>query len=409
MCLYYSFVESSGNMAQKESETAAKPRMLRVDRIAGQLRERLAEGVYPPDTLLPPERELARELGVSRTTVSAALSSLVKERLVEQTRGRGTRALTAQERLSCLSIGVLHGFNMPSRYPEPAFIMRGILDSLTQLGYGHKTVPIVAQDYPHSGLSENLVRISSMRSLTSRYDALICVEDMHAEDQLLMLEERRIPLVVANLETDLPVTATYVDHRKVMRSAVEVLAALGHRRIAYVGTETSQFFYKEALEGYLGGLEAVGLTRDESLIGLCEQTAAIKAYMATRSLLATPNPPTAIVAARDLLANGVQEAAVEAGLEVGRDISIIGFDDLEQEAHSRSLTTFHEPAYEMGRVAAEMLVDRIVNGWRPPEKRELEAPLVLRRSVGPAPHASAAGNSAPGKGGEMLLKRISNH
>lgn len=396
-------------MARKVFEAAQKPRMLRVDEIALQLRARIAEGVYPPDTLLPPERELARELNVSRTTVSAALSILVKERLVEQTRGRGTRVLTARERLSSISVGVLYGFSMPTRYAEPAYILRGIVDSLTQLGYGHEAVPIVDNTYPHPIPSDNLVRRSSMHTLAGRYEALICVEDVHAEEQILMLEERRTPLVVANLETDLDVTATFVDHQKTTRSAVEILAALGHRRIAYMGTDTSQFFYKKALDGYLAGLETVGIARDESLIGLCEQTAAIKAYMATRSILAMPDPPTAIVAARDLLAGGAYEAAVEAGLEVGRDISIIGFDDIEPDARNRSLTTFREPAYEMGKVAAEMLVDRIVNGWRAPEKRELEAPLVLRRSVGPAPHAVGADKPAPGKFSEMLLKTVSDY
>jgi len=91
------------------------------------------------------------------------------------------------------------------------------------------------------------------------------------------------------------------------------------------------------------------------------------------------------VAARDLIAQGVCHAAKEAGLAVGYDLSVIGFDDCSWDDGREFLTTFREPCFEMGVTAVDMLIERLVSGWRPPERRVLEAPLVLRRSAGPVP------------------------
>ena len=58
-----------------------------------------------------------------------------------------------------------------------------------------------------------------------------------------------------------------------------------------------------------------------------------------------------------------------------------GYDDLGWPQEKPFLTTFREPAYEMGQAAVDMVIDRLRNGWRPPERREFDAPLILRRSV----------------------------
>jgi DNA-binding LacI/PurR family transcriptional regulator len=124
---------------------------------------------------------------------------------------------------------------------------------------------------------------------------------------------------------------------------------------------------------------------DESLVAFASQTSELHAYVASRGFFTREAVPTAVVAARDMLAQGVCHAIEEAGFQVGYDISVIGFDNVSWGEGQNFLTTFAEPCYEMGRLAVEMLFDRLYNGWRPPERRVLEAPLVLRRSVGPVP------------------------
>jgi DNA-binding LacI/PurR family transcriptional regulator len=99
------------------------------------------------------------------------------------------------------------------------------------------------------------------------------------------------------------------------------------------------------------------------------------------------NRPTGIVAGRDVLAEGVCHAVEEAGLRVGYDVSVIGFDNVSWECEDPILTTFEEPAYAMGATAVDMLVERLTQGWRPIEQRVLDCRPVVRRSVGPPPKA----------------------
>ena len=70
---------------------------------------------------------------------------------------------------------------------------------------------------------------------------------------------------------------------------------------------------------------------------------------------------------------------------MGRDVSVIGFDDITWPETDSFLTTFQEPAKEMGRVAAQMLLERLLTGWKPVERREVPSPLVVRASAGPPP------------------------
>jgi LacI family transcriptional regulator len=201
------------------------------------------------------------------------------------------------------------------------------------------------------------------------------------------LVNNNVPVVVANLEIDLNVSATCVDHSGISMKAVETVASFGHKRIAYVGRNPEHVFYGKFLDGFRKGMLAVNLNIDNDLIALCGNINLLDAYRATLPLLRRSDTPTAIVAARDFIAAGVCEAIREAGLEVGRDISVIGFDDVSWDGPEPFLTTFHEPCTEMGSEAVDMLLDRITDPLLPTEQRVLDAPLLLRRSVGlPARH-----------------------
>ena len=102
-----------------------------------------------------------------------------------------------------------------------------------------------------------------------------------------------------NLESDLPITATWVDHRKATESAVRMLASVGHRRIAYVGRTPDHLFYGQAYEGYRRGLARAGLSPAEQLAVFSRADDAMRAhsaYEATQRLLAHSSAaPTAFV------------------------------------------------------------------------------------------------------------------
>jgi LacI family transcriptional regulator len=106
---------------------------------------------------------------------------------------------------------------------------------------------------------------------------------------------------------------------------------------------------------------------------------------ATGRLLDMPSPPTAIIAANDLMALGAMSAAQERGLVVGRDVSIAGFDDIPLAEHAHPpLTTVHQPVYRIGTVVCQMLV-KVIKGEEIAERQVILQPsLVVRQSSGAA-------------------------
>ncbi len=107
-------------------------------------------------------------------------------------------------------------------------------------------------------------------------------------------------------------------------------------------------------------------------------------FNAANQLLGLPKPPTAIFAANDISAFGVMDAVKARGLEVGRDISVIGFDDIPMARHIYPpLTTVRQPLYEMGEAALSVLLS-LLKGIKPiRQKLYLPTELIIRESTKP--------------------------
>jgi len=357
--------------------------------IVKRLRQRIVAGLYPPNSIIPSQRQLAEEFGVGRAIVRKALDELIRSGMVQAHHGVGTQVAPSAEPRALPVIACVHtpmGSWMPH---EGLRVHSGIMDRLRALGYRHDRITYYRGDCCRQDDSATDVGMSvdDVARLPDKYAGAVFLEgsDPAIVDTLIDLEARRFPLVVANMETETPVSGATMDHGRVSREAVKVLASLGHKRIAFIGREPTAFFYGQSLEGFRQGMRDAGLACEPSNVIIIDATSSLSAYLAAKKLLSRPGRPTAVVAARDLIAQGVYHAAQEAGLAVGYDLSLVGFDDCTWEEGREFLTTFHEPCYEMGMTAVDMLVERLVSGWRPPERRVLDAPFVLRRSAGPVP------------------------
>lgn len=162
--------------------------------------------------------------------------------------------------------------------------------------------------------------------------------------------------------------------------AMRYITGLGHRRIGFITGRLELVSASRRLRGYKEGLTAVGIPIDEELIRTGDYTTET-AVECTRSLLALPDPPTAILASNDMSAMGVYQAAQEAGLRIPDDLSVIGFDNLRESAYLfPPLTTVDQFISEMGTIAVEMVV-KLVNGETLENNlRKISTQLVVRDS-----------------------------
>jgi DNA-binding LacI/PurR family transcriptional regulator len=174
--------------------------------------------------------------------------------------------------------------------------------------------------------------------------------------------------------------------------ATRHLAALGHRRIAIITGPKNVSTARERLEGYRTALREAGLPRDPALV----RHAPFRpegGHEAAAALLALPRPPTAIFAASDLTALGALRALHEHRVRIPEDVAVLSFDDMPWAAALQPpLTAIAQPTYEMGSTAARLLLERLRDPDRPPERVRLPTQLVVRASCG----AALAGGGAAG-------------
>jgi len=368
--------------------------------VAGRLRESIATKQYSVGSLLPSERDLSRQLRVPRSQIRHALALLAEEGLVRRSQGRGTEVLAGARDLHQKPIAIVHvRVEDAAPSPELYLVLQGITERLDALGFPHTNFAYFSKpgDAFTRQSSHSLMALADVPRALETCSGAIFIEASEPEVvELALAQQRKAPCVVANLENDTPIAATRVNHADIMRRAVELLVTLGHHRIGFVGRPARCTFYGAALRGFREGMAQARLPVDESLIVMAERTSSLAAYLAVKGTIERPDRPTAVVAARDILASGVWQAVEGAGLKVGYDVSLVGYDNLSWRDHESEcpLTTFAEPCRELGAAAADMLVERVRSGARPPEQRELDAPLILRRSTGLVPSGHAPAQSA---------------
>lgn len=194
---------------------------------------------------------------------------------------------------------------------------------------------------------------------------------------------RSLPLVLVSRSarnSHLDVVST--DDRHGSRLAVEHLVGLGHRRIVHVdgGREASATGRRT---GYLQAMRAAGLADVARVLpGAFTEQAGTRA---AELLLSEPELPTAVYAGNDLQAAGLLDRFERAGRRVPEDVSIVGFDNtFIAGLHRMSLTTIDQPRSTMGRLALELLLERL-DGRSESVVRRTVPTLVVRRTSGPPP------------------------
>jgi LacI family transcriptional regulator len=330
-------------------------------------------------------REVAERAGVAISSVSRTLSGHpdVSEEMREQVMAAVAELgykpdLLAQglRSRSSLSVGFVAG---DISNPLFAQIARGAEVRLRERGYSM----LLTNSLVEPDLDRQNVELLEQR----RADGLIVllVSETH-EPTIDALAELTVPLVV--VERDLPprVRASRVlsDHPAGVSAAVEHLLELGHRRIAIVGgpdvRPTRQ--RRQAAERVLAehGLDPASLLVRNGLFS------GEHGAEATRELLDLPEPPTALIAGSNQIMAGALQVISNRELELGRELSFIGYDDVAvAKVYRPPISVVERDLVAIGEVAAEILLSHVRDPVAEPREVVLPTRYIRRGSVGPAP------------------------
>lgn len=326
-------------------------------------------------------KDIARESGYSIATVSRVLNNStypvkasVREKVLET-----ADALDYHPNLVARSlrtdqtntVGILVD-DLLSPFTPP--VVRGIQDQLK----GNNFISlIVNSDWD---LEQEQAGIASL--LSRPVDGIIFVEYSHPTSSEALTKANK-PGVFVHRLFGTPIKNSVVPDDSYGASlAVDHLIRLGHRSIAYISGLENWHNSKERLAGYKETLEKHGVPLVEEWIrpGDWEVEGG---YSAAQSLLQLSNRPTAVFAANDLMALGAIYAIEDAGLSVPDDIAVVGYDNREFTWIVRpNITTVIMPVYEMGRIAAEILLQQIVDGTNEHEEVKVKGELIVRDTCG---------------------------
>ena len=192
--------------------------------------------------------------------------------------------------------------------------------------------------------------------------------------------ESGIPLVVLGRPFQgNKVSYVDIDNIESVESAVDYLINAGHKRIGTITGPLNTTVGIDRKKGYENSLQKHSLPIDKSLI--VEGTFTEESgYSGMKKLL--PAKPDAIFAASDQMALGAMRAIYEVGLDIPKDISIIGFDDFPLVSPARpSLTTLRQPIGQFGSEALKVLIEIVENGLEPSRQVILKSELIIRDST----------------------------
>ncbi|WP_377504587.1 LacI family DNA-binding transcriptional regulator [Octadecabacter sp. R77987] len=329
---------------------------------------------------IPTLDDVARVAGVSTATVSRCLneqqkvSAKTRERVMKTVEELGytpnfnARAMAAKR---TQTIGAI----IPTM--ENAIFARGLQafqETLHAAGYN---LLVSSSAYQPEMEAEQI------RALVARgADGLLLIGSERAQASYDFLARRGVPAVLAWTSTPDAVNASVgFDNCAAMRMLTDRVLAMGHSRIAVISGIIKG---NDRAEGRLRGIQQSLMAHDRNpdTMPVIETAYEIEnGAIAFEALMQAEPRPTVVMCGNDVLAAGAINRARQLGLHVPDDVSITGFDDIELASIVLpALTTVHVPHREMGRIAAEELIN-MIEKRNPGARRKLEVSIVMRDSL----------------------------
>jgi DNA-binding LacI/PurR family transcriptional regulator len=331
-------------------------------------------------------QHIGDKLGLSRTTISLALrdhpriSAATKKKIAATASKLGYRPDQVARALATgrsSLIGVVVPNIADHVYAE---VFRGIEESAQLAGY-HVLLGNGSYD------AENTAgRLSEMIRL--KIAGIIAAppfqsESLPAAPLWKEIKKSGFPLVLLNRELDPPVFhQVTIDNKGGIRLAMETLASLGHKRVAYITGSVDLIPIRQRCKAFREFSPKYGFDIDEQLIGHCELSAQGGYESCARLWSQLKKKPTAIMVFSDTPAQGVMRFFHQQNIRVPEAVSVLGFDGTDSSEFSQiSLSTVVTPLYEMGKQAFRLLEQEMDKPLPQPRSILLPVQLVLRESV----------------------------
>lgn len=306
---------------------------------------------------MPTIRDVAKYAGVSFGTVSNVLNRLPSvseenrlkvENAIAQLGYRRNQAASQLRSNRSNTIGLVIPDITNPFYPEVA---RGVDDMARAANFNMFLCNKDRSDQKENDAVEAL--------LEKNVDGIVLVKPRLSGEKINAIA-RQCPMVLVDADPKLfSCDVVNVDDYTGMAAAVRRCAEMGHRRIAFIAGLQDSYSSQRRLNAFQETARQMGLPVPDEYVGKGDFTIE-SGRRILRQLMSLPTPPTAIIAANDMMALGGISAAHEMGLSVPKDLSIVGYDDIQsvQLSHPR-LTTIWHPKYELGQAVMQLLCELI--------------------------------------------------
>lgn len=351
--------------------------MYKYEHIYEDIKNKILNGELEAGSKIPSEQKLCEIYGASRVTVNNAVTKLQKKGFIARRIGDGSyvRQMQVDKKQRFVS------FIMLSNQPENNEIINGINSVLSPQNI-KLTVSVSNDDAANE---QKILEQLNDKSISG----IICYPYLDAKNNVWTFNlGRKMPLVFLDRYPENVFCSSVLPNSyNGMYDMTAHVIGMGHTDIAYLTFPMSPLVtMKERFNGFRDCMAAHGLSCKNGRISILPPQ--FRPYTEDDftqniiELLTNDDRPSVVICANDVLAHSCMKMAQTLGLNIPRDLSVTGFDDIYLSSHSNPrLTTMRQPFYEIGRTAAQLLCDDILNHSRTISRVYLETTLIERDSV----------------------------
>jgi DNA-binding LacI/PurR family transcriptional regulator len=332
------------------------------------IRQRIKDQVYMGK--IPSERNLADEFGVSYMTVRKAINNLVEEEVLYKEPKKGTFVNNRPKNLKT-NIGFFLDRN----------IKKGIASAYYSMIYNALEKEAARQGHSVIYFSNN--DPNNLDEVLKKLDGVIATCFPHNEEVIAYLAQRKPLVVIDNSSQDKTIPSVTIDNFNAIFNSVKYLSELGHRNIAFISGLSDSDVGRNRLNGYQTGLKRLELKSDPTLI-FSGNYSFESGVAAADYFLSLDELPHAIISANDRMALGATQRLQQKGLSIPKDISVIGFDDIQVSAEVYPPLTTNAAPFEKIAQQTFTMLKTIIDGQELNYQHiSLNAHLIERASCSP--------------------------